>query len=199
MSALWFALEIVAAVRVRDPRQGRDGAVVETIGWMLAQRDDDRLRLRSCAVETTSAMGTETIYPASFIAASPESVAPLQVADDRLIAGPWLTEFGNADDDRDGHPGVTIHVRNHLLGRGEVYITQRSMTSLDGRFHADGSATGRASVAADPTVLDASTWWLKIPTHPRPDHDRSRFRLVPIPEASCDAVARALRSATPRR
>lgn len=191
-SILWFALEIVAAVRVRDPRPGGEGAIVRTIGWTLATRDGDAMTLRSCAVRTTPVLGTRTTYSAAFVAASPVVEAQVRGEDGRFAAGPWITEIGAEDADGDGNPGVTVDVSHVLLGRGRVFVTHRSITSLEGVVSADGRIAGRASVEATPTVLDATTWWLRLSTRPKPDPENSRFRMVPIGEPTCGAVARAL-------
>lgn len=196
-AALYVALEIATAVWVRDPRPGAGGpALVHTASWSLGELHGAELTLRACAVSTDPVLGTKTVYPPGFVAAAPVDHTRIERDGDRLAVGPWTSVLGAADTDFDGHPGVTVHVQNVLLGRGDVYISQRSITRLEGVVAPDGTASGRAMVDTAQSLLGASSWWLKIPTSPRPDPDSGRFRLVPIAEGTCAAVAVALRRAT---
>lgn len=189
----FLALELVTAVRVRDPLPGSAGdAVARTTGWSLVERRGDELVLRACAVETTPVLGTVTRYPPAFVAAAPVDRAVAVVDGDRFAAGPWTSVFGATDADHDGNPGLTVQVENRLLGVGDVYVTQTSTTRLEGVVLPDGTITGRATVDTVQDLLGATSWWLRIPTSPRPDPDAGRFRMVPVPEGTCAAVAAAL-------
>ncbi len=191
-AAAFLALELVTAVRVRDPLPGGGDAVARTTGWSLVERRGDDLVVRACAVTTTPVLGTTTRYSPAFVAAAPVDTTTSTVDGDRFAAGPWTSVFGATDADSDGHPGLTVQVESSLLGRGDVYVTQTSTTRLVGVVSPDGSISGRATVDTVQELHGATAWWLRIPTSPRPDPDASRFRLVPVAEGTCAAVAAAL-------
>lgn len=192
MIALAYALEILTAAHVRDPRPGGDAAVVRTIGQSLAIRDGDTLTIRACGVSTSRVLGTSTTYSPAFIASAPVVTAPLRVDELGVSVGPWEAVFGAGDDDGDARPGVSVHVDNFLLGEGDVYLTQTSRTLLVGAPTPSGGASGRAEIDLDQTLLGASTWWLRLSTGIRPLREQSEFRLVPIVEPTCAAVVQAL-------
>ena len=79
------------------------------------------------------------------------------------------------DQDRDGHPGMTVHVSG--LINGEVYVVQRSSTQLSGPATQDGFRGG-IHFELEQNVVGASKQLLKNGPDPRPDSSRSQFALV---------------------
>jgi hypothetical protein len=187
-----YALETTVVVEIRDPRPRGGPLSVATVGWSLVEVDGADALIHACGVATEPALGARTTYPPGFLAAVADRRATLAVDGDRLALGPWSSVLGAADDDGDGHPGVTVRVEHALLGAGEVYVAQTTTTRLEGAVDADGTARGPATVETAQVVLGASTWWLRLPTRPRPVPDASVFRLIPIAETSCEAVTAAV-------
>lgn len=107
-----------------------------------------------------------------------------------LEEGPLPVEVGDpgiVDTDEDGQPGMTVFIDNSLLGMGEVYIAQRSVTRLAGDWVDSDVLTGPIETSTESNTLDASTWWLRIQgpgNEPAPE--KSFFVLQPIdPALSC--------------
>src|SRR5690606_15974902 len=93
------------------------------------------------------------------------------------------------DQDRDGHPGVTVRVAGVVSG--EVYFAQRGVTELRGRR--EGRVfSGRVHFKTEDAILGASSALLKMRTNTRPDYERSTFRLVPVPPGTTCSEARGL-------
>lgn len=187
-----WALKQVVAVEVRDPNPTSDGwATTTTTGWSLVRwtREGEAVRFEEqpCAVETTPVLGTSTIYSEAFVRAlrGPERQATL--AEGRFRAA-WQHALGPDDADGDGQPGVTVTVKQAILGQGDVYVAQKSSVVLDGRV--DGERiVGKVTVDTAQEVLGATTWWLKLSTRQRPDRDRSAFVLAPVPSGmDCAAL-----------
>ncbi len=195
-AAIAYALELVTVAHVRDPRPNGGGAVVSTTSLSLATWEGDDLTLRACAVKTTPVLGTRTTYGPAFVSAAPVVHARASYQGDTVSIGPWDAPFGVGDDDDDGNPGVTVHVEHVLLGAGDIYLSQATRTLLVGTWSPSGELSGLATVEAEPSVLGASTWWLRLPIGLRAVPSASTFRLVPIGEATCAAVDGALASST---
>jgi hypothetical protein len=80
------------------------------------------------------------------------------------------------DQDKDGKPGVTIRVAG--IVSGEIYVAQRSWTSLSGKLQAPGLFKGRIEFGNEQHILGATSWFLKHPPGANPVPDRSAFHLV---------------------
>ncbi len=91
------------------------------------------------------------------------------------------------DQDKDGHPGMTVKVSG--LVSGDVYVASRSTSSLEGKF-VGGEFRGALRFRSEERILDATHPFLRSGGNSEPDPERSRFRLVPIASgATCaDAV-----------
>lgn len=79
------------------------------------------------------------------------------------------------DHDGDGEPGVTVHVDQEIMGEGDVYVAQRSTTTLEGVVVATDRIEGWIDATPEQSVLGASEWWLELETESIPDPDSSYF------------------------
>lgn len=98
------------------------------------------------------------------------------------------------DQDKDGHPGMTVRVSG--LVSGDVYMASRSTSSLDGQL-VGSEFRGALRFRSEESILDATHPFLRSGANSEPDLERSRFRLVPISAgATC---AEAIRNFATRR
>jgi hypothetical protein len=98
------------------------------------------------------------------------------------------------DQDADGFPGMSVHVR--ILGfiEGTAYVVQRVRYSLDGAVAAD-AIRGTIRWATEQTTLGASTVLLRTdaPARPHPDPSRSAFLMTRVDSsAGCDVLRQRL-------
>lgn len=125
----------------------------------------------------------------------PEQIVVLgaRLADPRKEALPdGLRDRRIFDQDKDGHPGVTVLV--HGLISGEVYVTQRSSSRLSGRQTADGFA-GRIHFRTEQRILDASSSFLKNQLPQTPAPEQSFFRMKKVDAKTSCAEAQRLAQA----
>ncbi|MFT6146719.1 MAG: hypothetical protein ACJATT_001518 [Myxococcota bacterium] len=148
---------------------------------------------RTCDVSTSRVFGTTTSYSPAFIASLVSRSRTGRIVGDQLTAGPYVQVIGadpNAsvltadtalDTDGDGLPGVTISVRQAVMGQGDVYVAQRSTSSFTMVRVGDGWS-GTISNVVEEVVLDATTWWLKADrtSRPHPDSSESTVSWVPV-------------------
>ncbi|MBI5500099.1 MAG: hypothetical protein HY907_07630 [Deltaproteobacteria bacterium] len=84
------------------------------------------------------------------------------------------------DQDEDGHPGVTVEVRGLL--DADLYLVQRSWTSLRGTVAGTDRIDGRIQWSEDHAVLGSTSSLLSSlpPSTPDPDPEASTFRTTRI-------------------
>lgn len=217
------AREVVASLVTNpNPMSSQDGvsltASTKLLDW---ERDGTAVTWAEtvCGMEQSEVFGTLTSFPPAFVDAI-EPVLREAWLDEaavgaELSAGPWVELVGVAlndpsdplptdaddphvvDSDRDGHPGVTVHVDQSILGEGDVYVIQRTTTTLTGVMVADDRVEGYVEATTEQVVLGASTWWLELDTDTRPDPDptHSWFVWQEIDAADCGLADQALPAA----
>lgn len=189
-----WALRQVVSTQVHDPNPfSRSGwATVTTTGWGVVDYeiggDDVTLDETPCAVETSAVLGTTTTYTPEFVTALKGGPRTGKIVGGRLQIA-WEHRLGPSDDDGDGRPGVTVHVRQATLGSGDVWVEQVSTTRWDGA-RAGGGWRGGVVTDTRQTVIDGERWWLKLKTasRPNPDPSASWFELVPF-TGGCSELA----------
>lgn len=167
-----------------------------------------------CALTSTEVYGTLTSFPPAFLAAFPvlEREATLSAAETgaTFTAGPFVDVIGARldspddplptserdsrqwDQDGDGEPGMTVHVEQSILGGGDVYITQRTSSTLVGTvLRADRIEGFVRDFDQEQVLYGASTWWLELPTNNRPDttEDANWFILQELGDDVSDCTA----------
>lgn len=89
------------------------------------------------------------------------------------------------DQDRDGHPGVTVLLTG--LMDGAVYVVQRIWTQLEGCSTASGEFVGEVLWGEDQVVLGSDNPVLVMQSVITPVPGAGRFRMRPVPPGSdCD-------------
>ena len=201
-----FAVKEVMSILMDNPNplDPTSAASVLTT-WKLADWHQDGTVVEwvetTCGMESTEVFDTQTLYPDAFVASmAPETrqgtLSSTQVGA-TFAAGPYATLVGvvlddpltdpiptSADDpavvdqDQDGFPGVTVHIVQDLLGEGDVYVAQRTITSLEGSVVSPSRVEGLLDAVSEQSILDASAWWLSLPTNSRPDDDPSHSWFV---------------------
>ena len=129
----------------------------------------------------------EVHFERSWIAA----VAGANLNDAERDALPSTTDDPRVwDQDGDGKPGVTVHVRSPL-GNGDVYIVKRFRNQYTGVITADHRLHGVVQDAAGEQVIGASNRQiqLNLPTHQNPDLNESPVAMVKIADGyDCDRL-----------
>jgi len=89
------------------------------------------------------------------------------------------------DQDNDGKPGVTIRISGIITG--EIYVTQRNWTELDGVLKAPGRIEGAALFGNEQKILGATSRYLTGKPDSKPDPKNSRFFLLRVSKnTSCN-------------
>ncbi|MEQ1502998.1 MAG: hypothetical protein ABMB14_12250 [Myxococcota bacterium] len=136
---------------------------------------------RLCAMEFDPVMGAKMTWSDALLAAIPVVTRSVRFDGTHFVSAATET-IGDADDDHDGHPGITVQVAHPRAGAGEVYVRHTSDLAWDGVLGADGAITGTIRYRPIQDQLGASTWWLRLAIKQREADDlTSTFSLVPAP------------------
>lgn len=201
-----YALQEVLSILMDNPNplDPTSAASVLTT-WKLARWHQEGTAVEweetTCGMESTEVFDTQTLYPAAFVESlsvqTRQGTLSANQVGATFTAGPYATlvgvELGSpltdaiptspddpavVDQDQDGFPGVTVHVVQDLLGEGDVYVAQRTITSLEGTVASTSRVEGLLDATSEQSILDASAWWLSLPTNSRPDDDPSHSWFV---------------------
>jgi hypothetical protein len=119
----------------------------------------------------------------------------------RLRAQPWEVAWDEADLDRDGHPGATVHVESSLCG-GELRVASSAVSTAEGTMR-DGSFSGVVAVETTQRILDATGFCLSAAAEDKTESQGGTFAYVPVAaSATCDSLMAAgwpVRSEAPER
>jgi hypothetical protein len=94
------------------------------------------------------------------------------------------------DEDRDGHPGMTIDIGGIMSG--QIYVAQRSWTELSGTMIGSNGFVGSVRFGNEQVVLRATSPRLEHPPRTRAVPARSWFRMMRLFDGARCADARAL-------
>lgn len=139
--------------------------------------EGDQLSVTLCALEQDPVMGATISFPPTL---RPTYVRTARFDGAAFGMGPVVETIGGADDDGDGHPGVSMTVHHPRVGQGQVYVEQRATLAWTGRLGDDGAITGALEYLPEQEVLGASRWWLGLPLAQRAVPG-STFALAPLP------------------
>ena len=201
--------------QMKDPNPMSRGGWISTptFTWSVLDWKQTGTRVEyvetTCGVATTKVFGAETVYRKAFIAAVPKRrvIASLSSTSPGAMfgAGPYAQQFGVSlddpyndplptdkddphmvDADKDGHPGVTVEIYHPMVGRGEVYIAQRSVVRLEGEIDDKGVVRGFVRTAPNMFKADANRWFLRgdTPQRPHPNPDLSPFIMKPMADGT---------------
>lgn len=189
----------VTTTETRVPVLGTIRSVTTALLLMEVTQDDDLAHIsRSvCAIDVDSGTAVvNTIIPAAFVRAIPESRSTVQLVerDSAWALSGWsLTEVvgmsldqpsseilpTSADDPRvtdadgDGNPGCTVLVRG--IVRGEVYVAQRGISTLSTTVVDENTIDGEVNWSAEQVVLGASNRMLQGESNARPSNRGNYF------------------------
>lgn len=96
------------------------------------------------------------------------------------------------DQDRDGHPGVTVVVDG--IVSGEIYVAQRSWTRLSGTMVGREGFGGRLEHGSEQNILQATSSMLDDPPDQKPLPSKSWFRMTRLSDDATCKTARAVAS-----
>lgn len=136
----------------------------------LARNDDGDLTIRQ---------GRRTVVVGAKLDEPLEDPLPRRPADETVH-----------DQDRDGHPGVTIAIEG--IVDGEIYVAQRSWTALSGSQVGREGFAGRLYHDSEQSILEATSSMLDDPPEQRPLPAKSWFRMTRLGEAASCKTARAV-------
>jgi hypothetical protein len=183
-SGATWALEERLVSEVRPPF-GRWQTTESTLHWLVEWDGGPEMRATLCAVRQAEVMGATSTFPEDF---QPTYVRPVRFDGRSLAMGPVVEVVGEGDEDRDGHPGLSVTVSHPRVGSGQVFVRQESRMGWSGELGPDGRITGRVAYEPAQTQLGATTFWLKIGVPQRPAAG-STFVLTPLEDgAGCDRV-----------
>ncbi len=142
------------------------------IAW---QGDSGTRWLQPCAMHTNTVFGTKTLYSAAFLSAIPVPGVPISrvgklwtQSEEFVVVGlkdgydgamPALGQKDHAalvDSDKDGLPGVTVHIDNNLLGKQNLQVAQRQRSSWTAEVQANGEIAALPKVTSEQVVVAAS-------------------------------------------
>jgi len=161
-----------------------------------------------CAAVNTPLLGLETVVSDAILAAaSPLEVESVVIGtpgrlgydggvqvqlwgirlddplDERMPLASELPDARIYDSDEDGHDGATLSIGGDAC---EVYIVQRSISSVHGTLQPDGTIVGSGYMATEQTVLDASNAFCASPYATVSNDAWSFTRLVRVDEDGMD-------------
>ncbi len=121
-------------------------------------------RTRLHRPETPTAVGIHLADPA-------HDVLPDDPADPRI-----------ADDDHDGKPGITVHIKVSDTIQGDLYIARRERFAYDVAEQADRSLTGTVEDHSEPLIIGATDpmFIMKDTWKQMPDPARNPIILKPV-------------------
>lgn len=91
------------------------------------------------------------------------------------------------DQDRDGHPGVTVRVEGFV--EGEIYLVQRQWNELTGALKTPDRIEGQLRFGREERVLEATHSALEEPPPVKSVYRRSFFRMLRVPaQTTCAEV-----------
>ena len=94
------------------------------------------------------------------------------------------------DEDKDGHPGVTVWVRGLL--DGDIYLTTRSWSDFEGLVQDPKRVSGSTRFGQEQVILGTTSRFLDDPPEAKPDLNQSRFWLLRLDDAAtCEDAKRA--------
>lgn len=217
-----YRLEMIMATISRLPFFGTSKSASRSVSLVRITQEGDRLMQNHEVCDFTvleSSAVIRMVFPEKFIAALGRHTYPLDVVKDpegwRYRADLGIERIGYKqssgdsklpsaiddssvyDWDGDGNPGATLKLSLPLLPDGELYIVQRGHSVLSGRITRPGRVEGAIEVRSfEHRVLGAKPGFLNRSPEIKPDPERSRFSLIPIPSNSdCDTLRGAARHA----
>ena len=168
--------------------------------------------MRTCDVIVTGLKGKEgrVEVPRAFIDSIPENRRAIEVSDGALDgsgAATYHVDLGQnrvgwdplradqmpttdaspavTDSDGDGLPGATMQLRIPIFGRIDLYVVQHAHISLHGRVEAGALVRGGVTFHhMEQATIGASHALFHASPDMRPDPDRSRFVLRPVPAST---------------
>jgi hypothetical protein len=212
-----YAMELRVASTARLPLMPADRST--TITHMIVElrpAPDGTLvqHHRACAVRMENSSVVRTTVPATFLNALSARQYPLRLqrgggawryeADmglDAIGFDPRQTggvlpegpgEPGVVDADGDGNPGATIEIRVPLMGRGRLFIAQRTHLVLRAREATPDRVEGAVDIRLmEQRTLGADPAMFGRTPDIRPDPARSGFTMVRLPDrAGCAELER---------
>jgi hypothetical protein len=168
------------------------------ISW---QGDSGTRWLQPCAMHTNTVFGTKTLYSAGFLSAIPVPGVPISrvgklwsQSEEFVVVGlkegydgamPALGQKDHAalvDSDKDGLPGVTVHIDNNLLGKQNLQVAQRQRSTWTAEVQANGEIAAQPKVTSEQVVVAASMNLLVVQNKTKPVSGKpgETLRFVPL-------------------
>ena len=162
-----------------------------TDSYFLAhvERDAEGMHFiqETCRVEIAPVAGVRTFIAPETFPALPTVPFTLKEAGGRWT-GQWDAGWTEQDDDKDGEPGVTVHVQVPLCS-GRVFVSSQSETHAEARF-VGANLEGEVRVHFTQKVLGASNPCLSLTAANNQDTLHGVVRYRPIDRSdTCAAVA----------
>jgi hypothetical protein len=133
-SRVWVGHQVVRGHR-SIPVIGDVETVVDTYTIASVTEKGGRMELKQkpCAVRFKEVMGVKTTMSDAAVARLPVARFSFAKKNSSAVAAPWSVGWDRADVDRDGNPGVTVHVDSTICG-GDLYVGSETTSRDLGRY-----------------------------------------------------------------
>ena len=202
-----YVLETRVVTQSQVPIFGRNRVTTTTraLARVQQQPGGQTVQQTTCRVEVEDSSRAETRIPQTFIAALP-SIEYRVVSEQhgfRWVDGVQRVGLNGepdllpedsgdpvvSDTDQDGNPGATVHLDIPFFGTVDVYVVQRTRTSLIGQV-TDRGALGVVEVQSiEQSTLGSSHPLFRASPRLSPIDGESSFSLLPVAEGTrCDQL-----------
>jgi hypothetical protein len=220
LSGTWAVLQVTSQIGA-VPILGERPRNATGLALAAVTQDGAQLHGAESACSTNLDLGTSLVtmvIPAAFIASLPPTSWDADVSwngSEWRFERPWVTTVNGAvladpvndplptsaddprvvDQDRDGKPGLTVHITIIGFISGEVYVVQRDRSRLVGTVVSADAIDGLVEWTSEQSVLGASSSAFLGGTaarlDPVPEHSFFRARRVTAATTCADLVATA--------
>lgn len=185
---LWAGHQVLLGAR-KIPILGELQTRTESFQLAAVERQDGAIRLkqRTCRMENAPVAGVRVNFLPEGVPKMPPSIIPYTRRDGAWVGGPWVTEWGEEDVDRDGKPGATVQVEAPICG-GTLYVGgfSRATTRATER---EGGLEGEMRALVGHRILDTSGGCLKLAARDAEEKVSGTFAYRPVPAGStCESL-----------
>lgn len=178
---VWGAMDV--------PFLGERRTRSETFVLAKVRRQGNRLRFsqRACAVRFKKVAGAQVSIEDALVRALPAVDFEFEVEGGVARAPSWKAAWGRADVDKDGNPGMSIHVDAPLCD-GVLYVATTTVSLATG-YPLENGLAGEIAVRMRQDFLGADALCLRLFGKDRSENQRGRFVYKRVsPKETCESL-----------
>jgi len=108
--------------------------------------------------------------------------------EEEWMAGPWASGWNEDDHDKDGHPGITMHVAAPFCG-GDLYVASKASQTARGKPGKGRVVEGTIDIHVEQNILGARGPCLTLMARDTKEWMRGQFAFVKVEDdATCASV-----------